>query len=208
MSAPRDSLLPANATPLERAVSLVSARLLDAPVRVIRTARVGASAPTALLFHLAWEHSVHHPTSYELAMRARIDSSFEDHLTYGSPAALEEEIALDTGLPVRILEFWERPYLAWPEFLLEVIVEPDEPTPAVDGAWRSAVRRKNVRDWPARARVAATQPSGALYVGAATHVSPRVRILPDDTAPSGPQIHIGAATRTMPRVRILPMGLQ
>lgn len=207
MTVERDDLLPANATALERALSQVAARLLEAPVHVIRAARVGATAPRALLGHLAWERSVHHPTADEAAMRARIDSSFADHLSYGAPAALEAEIALDTGLTIRVVEAWERPYLVWPDFLVEVVIDPGDPAPDVGAAWRAAVRRKNVRDWPS-ARVFARQPEGALYMGAATHVSPRVKILPEGGAKPAPQMFIGAAIRTLPRVKILPQRVQ
>ena len=207
MTVERDDLLPANATALERALSQVAARLLEAPVHVIRAARVGATAPRALLGHLAWERSVHHPTADEAAMRARIDSSFADHLSYGAPAALEAEIALDTGLTIRVVEAWERPYLVWPDFLVEVVIDPGDPTPDVGAAWRAAVRRKNVRDWPS-ARVFARQPSGALYAGAATHVSVRAKILPEGGAKPAPQLFVGAATRALPRVKILPQRVQ
>lgn len=208
MTIDRDDLLPGNATALERALSQVSARLLEAPVRVVRAARVGASAPAALLGHLAWERSVHHQSGDEAALRARIDTSFEDHLAYGSPAALEAEIALDAGVAVRVVESHERPYLDWPDILIEVVIEPGDPTPNLVGVMRAAIGRKNVRDWPSALRVAARQPAGGLYIGAGVQVSSRVRILPEDTYTPGPPIHIGAATRTLTRVRILPMGLQ
>jgi phage tail P2-like protein len=207
MTVERDDLLPGNATALERALSETSARLLDAPVAAIRAARQGATAPKSLLGHLAWERSVHHPADDEAAMRARIDSAFENHLNYGSPAALEAEIALDTGLSVRVVEAWERPYLEWPDFLVEVVIDPGDPTPDIDGVLMAAVRRKNVRDWPS-ARVFARQPSGALYAGAATHVSPRVKILPEGGARPAPQLFVGAATRALPRVKIMPQRVQ
>ena len=152
MSAPiaRDNLLPANATAFEDAQSQTSARLLDAPVHVVRDARKGATAPKQLLGALGWERSVHHPSADEAVMRARIDSAFADHLSYGAPAALENEIALDTGVSVVVRDFWEKPGGAWPDFFVCIPVGPGHPAPPDDltPILLSALTRKNVRDWP------------------------------------------------------------
>lgn len=204
MSAPRDALLPSNATAWETAQSQTSARILDTDTDMVRRARDPVRAPAALLPWLAAERSLHrYAPGDEAGNRARISASFGDHLGYGSPAALEAEIAGDAGLRVRLVEAHERARLEWPDFLVEVLVDPGDPAPDVTRVEASALRRKNVRDDLAQVRVVANQPAGALYVGAATHVSPRIRILPGDVKPD-PQLRIGAAIRVLPRVKILP----
>lgn len=150
MTTPRDNLLPMNATAFEDAQSQTSARLLDSPVDVIRAARKGATAPAKLLAHLAWERSIHHPSEIEETQRQRIDSSFADHLSYGTPAALEQEIFLDTGVAAKVRDFWEVNRGEWPDFYVCIPVGPGHPQPPADlsGVLISALSRKNVRDWP------------------------------------------------------------
>ena len=204
MSAPadRDDLLPANGTAFERAQSKTSARTLDAPSEVIRTARVGATAPAALLGHLAWERSVHHPVSDAAAMRARIDSAFADHLAYGAPAALEAEIAQDTGQSIAIVEFDGDPALQWPDFIIESVVDPGAAHPDTAALMASALARKNVRDWPVKARVRMRTQPGALYVASASHFTTRLTIRDRSLPP--PQIYVGSASRFRPQVTFLP----
>lgn len=201
----RDSLLPNNATAFERAQSESAARMLDSPVEAIRAARIGASAPASLLPFLAWERSVHHPRVDETTLRARIDASFADHLSYGAPAALEQEIALDTGLSVRIVEFFEEPDLQWPDFIIEVVFDPAiEAQPDLSGVWLSAVRWKNVRDWPSKLRLKPLMPPTSFNVGSAPSIGLRVRVLPEGALPPLPTLFAGAATRAILEVRVLP----
>lgn len=204
MTERRDNLLPATATAFEDAQSQTSARLLDAPVQVIRDARKGASAPRQLLGHLGWERSLHHPSADEATQRARIDSSFQDHLNYGSPAALEEEIALDAGLEVRIVEFFEEPDLEWPDFAVEALVDPGDPQPDLLGVLPSALRRKNVRDWPARLRTRVRLQPTPLHVGSATFVGAKLRVGPENYKPA-PSMSVGSASFIVSTIRVLPL---
>ena len=190
MTIDRDNLLPANATAFEDAQSQTSARLLEAPVQVIRDARMGASAPSQLLPFLAWERSVHHPSTDTATMRGRIDASFADHLSYGTPAALENEIFLDTGVAVTVREYWEKPGASWPDFFVCIPVGPGHPAPPSDlgPILRSALSRKNVRDWPnirleGRADPATAQVSVGLQVRLRVNPEPidgkvRARVIP------------------------------
>ncbi len=189
-------LLPGNAPAFERAQSETSARLLDAPSQVIRDARKGASAPEQLLGHLAWERAVHHPSDTAAVMRERIDASFADHLAYGSPAALEDEIALDTGYAVTIREFWEVAGAQWPDFFIVFPLGPDHPAPPADfkPILRAALRRKNVRDWPKLRLEGRAEPFAAVV---SVGVQARVTIRP--TAIDGkvrgrvaPRVGVGA----------------
>lgn len=203
MTVAREHLLPANATPMERALSDAAARIQDVDADVIRRSRRGATAPLALLPMLAAERSLHHPSPDEATQRARIDASFGDHLSYGSPAALEIEIALDTGAVIHVVEAHERADLEWPDFMVEAVIAPGDPSPDVAAIAASALRRKNVRDWP-RVRIRGLQPTATLAVAAASHVSPRVRVHPEGAHRPPPQIHIGAAARTLIYLKILP----
>lgn len=212
-----DDLLPQNATEFERAQSKTSARILDTDTNIIRRARVPAQTPAAFLPFLAAERSVHHyggPFTDEFTAefpgsiafkRAQTASSFSDHLSYGTPAALEKEIELDAGFPVRIVEFFEDPELTFPDFMVEATIDPGEPYPDMAAARRSAANRKNVREVLAKTRVRVRQPIAAMNVGAATHATSRVRIFPIGGAPPPKQVFVGAFTRAMPKVRIFPL---
>lgn len=204
MTVERDNLLPPTATAFEDAQSQTSARLLDAPVQVVRAARKGATAPRQLLGHLGWERSIHHPSADEETQRARIDSSFADHLSYGSPAALEGEIALDAGAPVRVVEFWEDPSLEWPDFIVEIELQPGDAAPDMAAIARSALLRKNVRDWPSKARVRVALDATPFHVGSASFVGAKLRVAPENYKPA-PSFTVGSALFLVPTIRVLPL---
>lgn len=199
-------LLPPNATPFERAQSATDGRTLDADIAAIRRERQPAHCDGAFVAPLAWERSVHfwRPDD-EAGNRARVASSFADHGAYGSPPALEDEIALDTGLPVKVREFWELPGLAWPDFVVDVAVNPGDASPDIGAITASALKRKNVRDVLARVRFHAPPSPSQLSVVAASCVTPRMKILPLDAIPPLKQLVVGATTRTLPTVKILPL---
>ncbi len=200
-------LLPPNATPFESAQSATDARTLNADTNAIRAERQPATCDEAFIAPLAWERSVHFwSPGDDAGNRARTASSFEDHGSYGSPPALEGEIALDTGLSVAVREFWELPGLAWPGFVVDVEINPGDPAPDLGAVTASALTRKNVRDVLARVRLAAQQPAAALALGAAVCASPRVTILPLGGAPLDPAIVFGASTRVVPFLTVLPLG--
>jgi len=199
-------LLPPNATPFERAQSAEDNRVLAADVAAIRRERQPASCDEAFVAPLAWERSIHFwNPSDDAENRARIASSFADHGGYGSPPALEDEIALDTGLPVTVREFWQLAGLAWPDFVVDVAIAPGEAAPDVGAVIASALKRKNVRDVLAAVRLLAAQPAANVNVGAATCVTPRLTILPLGGAPHDPQIYVGASTRVLPHFTVLPL---
>jgi phage tail P2-like protein len=199
-------LLPPNATPFESAQSAEDNRILGADVAAIRRERQPASCDEAFIAPLAWERSIHFwAPGDDAGNRARIASSFADHGAYGSPAALEQEIALDTGLSVTVREFWEIAGLVWPDFVVDVAVAPGDPAPDLSAVAASANARKNVRDVLARVRQVAAQPAAPLNVGAACCVTPRMTILPLGGAPHDPQLYVGASTRALPHVTVLPL---
>jgi len=199
-------LLPPNATPFERAQSAQDNRLLNADANAIRREREPASCDAAFVAPLAWERSIHFwDPADDSGNRARIASSFADHGAYGSPSALEQEIAMDTGLTVAVREFWEIAGLAWPDFAVDVATAPGEPAPDLAPVVAWALARKNVRDVLARVRLAAAQPAASVSVGAACCVSPRVTVLPFGGASHDPQIYVGATTRALPHVSVFPL---
>lgn len=201
------SLLPGNATAWERANDEVAAkRLRQIDVAAIRRERDPAACDAAFVAPLAWERSVHHwVPGDDAGNRTRVASSFVDHVNYGCPAPLEAEIAADTGVAVRVREFFELAGLEWPDFVVDVPVNPGDPAPNVAAIAASALARKPVRDVLASVRLVASQPASPLYVGAATSVRPKVTVLPFGLPKSAPQLYVGAASRTMPTLKVLPL---
>ncbi len=203
------TLLPGNATAWERANSTVSERMLAVPVAIVLKERDPSQCDAQFIAPLAWERSVHFwDTGDDAGNRARIASSFIDHCGYGAPAALEAEINLDTGQTVSIREFWQLPGLSWPDFVVDSVINPGDPSPDVVAVWNSTLRRKPPRDVLDRVRVRGVQPPAPLYAGAGCCVSTRVTILPANAAPPPPQIYVGAATRALPFATVLPLRKQ
>lgn len=193
-----DDLLPANSTPFERAASAAGARLLNTDTNAIRRERDPNAADPAFVPFLAWERSVHFYDPADLAgNRARAASSFADHGAYGSPDALEAEIALDTGLAVHIVEAHEERDLVWPGFAVEVESAPCLTFPDLAPVLASAMRRKNVRDMP-RVRNRVNQAPAPVHVAAAHFVSIRV----SSAVPRTSAVYVGATHRTLLEYRI------
>lgn len=196
-----DDLLPGNATDFERAQSKTSARILDTDTGVIRRERVPAQCDEAFLPFLAAERSVHHYAGDLATKRARTAASFSDHLAYGTPSALEQEIALDTGLDVRVVEYFEERQFEFPDFAVDLVLEQGETPPQdLEPVRRSALQRKNVRETLAAVRIRYERPPGDLFHGAATHISPRIS---NAFAPA-PNLFHGAVSRILPQQRITP----
>ncbi len=198
------ALLPGNAVAFEAANSKVASRLFDLDVGVIEKSRDPQNCDAAFTPFLAWERSIHFwSPNDEVGNRARIASSFSDHCAYGAPAALEAEIALDTGQDVRVIEFFEEPGLTWPDFVVASQIDAGDPLPDIDALMASALTRKNVRDMPSP-RIFARQPAGACHLGAASGVIVTAKILA--SAPPQPSTRVGAATGVLVSAKILPLG--
>jgi phage tail P2-like protein len=205
--APLD-LLPANRTPLEYALGMTSARILNADTQAVLRERNPRQCAAAFLPFLAWERSVHfYSGTGDAADRARTANSFDDHLCYGAPPALEHEIALDTAQDIEIVEFFQEPALQWPQFVVESWFDIGAPMPAVPPLWASGLYRRNVRDKLQSVRLCARQPVAEIAVGCAARVSLNVQILPVTpvTPIIPPAILVGAATRVTSIYRILPL---
>jgi len=198
-----DDLLPGNATAFERAQSATSARILATETGAVRRERDPAECDAQFLPLLAMERSVHHYAGEEALDRARTAASFADHIAYGTAAALEAEISLDIGREVRIVECFEDSSLEWPDFAVETLIDPGEAAPDLASMQASAIRRKNVRDWP-HPRLRVRQPEAPLFIGAASSLGVTLRVLPEDALPPPPQIYVGATTRVVLNVKVSP----
>lgn len=176
-SEPQD-LLPPNKAPFEEVSSRVSHRILETDVGVVERARDPMAADAPFVPLIGAERAVHHPTAgTALARRQRAAQSFADHQSYGAPAALEAEIALDTGEApenIRVKEFWTERDLSFPDFVVEALRQPGDDMPDLRPHYASAMRRKNVRDW-LKVRAHYSHPPGRLFHGAAANISIRVR---------------------------------
>ena len=200
------SLLPGNATALERSLSLAAnARMGALDVEAVRRERQPQTADAAFLPLLAFERSVHFwRAGDDAGNSARIASSFSDHGAYGSPVALANEIALDVGWPVIIREFWQFGGV-WPAFRVVLPLADDSGAPpSADVVKASANARKNVRDLLDRI-VYAFSETGPLNIGAAVHVAGQIRVEPYDYTPTFPgPLAYGAAVRVIGQIQVEP----
>jgi phage tail P2-like protein len=197
-------LLPPNATAYERAQAEVSSRLLAVDTQAIRRERDPLACDAAFVPYLGWERSVHHWTGIDAVDRASTATSFQDHLSYGAPAALEKEISLDVGAGVTVQDFFEAG-LAWPNFLIVMPAVDDGAPPDAGLVWRSAISRKNVRDYPVLRYVA--QEAGSLVVGAFMRVAATIRVEPlDPTAYVAGPDYVGAALRVIATIKLEPFA--
>lgn len=102
-------LLPANATPLERALADVDGtRLLATPTAFMASLWDPATCPAHLLPYLAWALSVDvwNPDWSEATKRAVIAAAPAVHRRKGTRAAVEDAVAA-LGLVARFQEWWE-----------------------------------------------------------------------------------------------------
>ena len=202
------SLLPGNATVLETSLSLsANARMGNVDVEAVRREREPQTCDAVFLPLLGFERSLHHWVGGDAPGNAKkIAASFADHLSYGSPSALEAEIAADTGQTIRLREFYEYASV-WPGFKIDTIINPGDASPNLAAANASAVARKNVRDLYEGARIFARQPPSPAIVGAATHMSSFLTIYPVGGNRPPPTLFTGAASRALGVNKILPLRI-
>jgi len=101
------SLLPPNATPLERNLAAAGAAIAEIPIP-IRDIGDSATCPTAVLPFLAWERSVDRwdPDWPEATKRAVIDAAFLVHQRKGTVGAIRRAIE-PLGYRVRLVPWYE-----------------------------------------------------------------------------------------------------
>lgn len=101
------SLLPPNATPLERAMEASTARLADVPVP-LRLLYNPDTCPIELLPWLAWHLSIESWKSYwsEEVRRARVRSAIAIHRQKGTAKSVKEVVAAFGG-DIVLREWWQ-----------------------------------------------------------------------------------------------------
>lgn len=162
-----DDLLPPNATPQERALSLAADRLPDAPVKHLWNPQ---TCPAGILPWLAWALSVDEwdPAWPEQTQRNTIAASIEQHRRKGTIGALRQALAR-LGYEVEIDEQTGAAYT----FGLKVKLGPGESAGGElamakkTRATETALKMKNVRSELVDTIFAADAGDAAVYVGGA-----------------------------------------
>lgn len=103
-----DTLLPPNATALERALEKVTTRIGDVPTPA-RIAKNPAAAPEALLPWLAWEYNVDEwdDTWTQSQKRAAIQQSVAVHRTKGTIGAIRAAVGA-LGFDIQVREWFNQ----------------------------------------------------------------------------------------------------
>lgn len=201
-----NSLLPPNATPLERALESDAARLDEIAVP-IDTLWIAETCPVALLPWLAWSQSVDtwNPDWPEAVKRQVIANAFDVHRVKGTLGALRRALeALDLD-GVEISEWFD--YGGDP-FYFRVDVElstrglDDSEIADIEAAIE---RAKNVRSWLDRLRVFLSNRSAVPVVAIATTAGETVTVYPhnvteisvETATPVVALAHHGAETTTI-----------
>jgi phage tail P2-like protein len=107
MSSPLATLLPPNATPVERAIEAATARLAEVAVPLRRLVDPDTCTLTELSF-LAWSLSIDHwnPAWPEAVKRARVKAAISIQRRKGTLKSVEDVVATFGG-HVAIREWWE-----------------------------------------------------------------------------------------------------
>ncbi len=163
-----DDLLPSNATPFLKALSLSQTRILNVDMDVIRRSVLANISPAALLPWLAWDRSVdEYVDSWpESTKRAAVAGSFGYHKIKGTPGALKAALA-SLGFDTIVTEWFQyggAPY----RFRVKVVKQDGA---SLTRAEYEALRRlimsaKNARSMLDALETSVTQRGPAPYVAA------------------------------------------
>lgn len=118
------SLLPPNATPLERRAAATGAAIGELPTP-IRDPQNADLCPPKLLPWLAWDNHVDawEDTWTEAQKRAVIKAAYQVHKQKGTVGSLEDSLAA-LGIPTAIIEWWQQQPRATPHtFRVDVDTE-------------------------------------------------------------------------------------
>jgi len=179
------SLLPPNATELERAAAEVLARRADLPVRIGDLWNPHA-CPAEQLPWLAWALSVDQwfPDWTQAQRRQAIAASFEVHRHKGTPAAVNAALSV-LGHPVRLIEWHQASPPGTPyTFSVEVMPVAGQGGATLDDAFFERVRRlavsaKNTRSHLDTVRLVLESGAPApVYIGMCITVSDSVDLYP------------------------------
>jgi len=190
------SLLPPNASALERAAADAFAQRAALPVRIGDLWNPHA-CPAEQLPWLAWARSVDRwfPDWTEAQRRQAIKASYEVHRHKGTPAAVKAALSV-LGHPVQLSEWHQASPPGAPyTFSVEVVPVAGQGGFALDEAWferviNIAVSAKNTRSHLTTVRLVLDADSPApVYVGACTVTSQTISLYPPQP---------GALTTTAP----------
>jgi phage tail P2-like protein len=144
------TLLPPNATPLERAVEQTTARLSDVPVPIALIADPDR-CPVALLPYLAWALSIDTWSADwpEAVKRARVRSAIAIQRRKGTAASVRDVVA-SFGGGVALREWWQteprgRPHTFDLVVSLDGVVRPEATAAYADAVIGEVARTKPVR---------------------------------------------------------------
>lgn len=145
-----NSLLPPNATPLQRAVEQVSLRAFDIGIAT-ETFNRPAIIDAGLLPWLAWQFSVDRwqPDWTEARKRAAVTTAIVDHRRKGTPAALEKLLG-EHDPDLRFVEWFELTPRGTPHTFRIVLPLGIEGGPRSTAAFAAAVVADVVHVKPAR----------------------------------------------------------
>ncbi|MBB4267357.1 phage tail protein I [Roseospira visakhapatnamensis] len=200
------SLLPPNATPLERALDGASARVGDIPVGVVRTLWNPWTCPADRLPWLAWACSVDvWDDAWPEATRRRvIADSYAVHSVKGTVGAVRWALA-SLGYTTRLIE-WQQEDGAPFTFRVEVDVLGRPVTEATYAEIeRTALAAKNVRSHLTGIR-AVGRVDGTVTLGAATLGGDTLTVLPwtPSTLTAQAPAHVGAAAWLVDGLTVWP----
>lgn len=202
-----DSLLPPNATPLERALEAATRRI-DAIPAPLRDLWNPATIPAPLLPWLAWGLSVDvwDAAWTEARKRAVVAASIAVHRRKGTAAAVRVALAA-LDYDTQLIEWFHTTPTAPPyTFAVEATLDARGIDPALwDDIERTALGAKNVRSHLTSIRLVHTSPS-PLVLAAAITAAETITIQPwqlTQIDSAGP-LHIGAAITARETVTLSP----
>lgn len=204
-----DHMLPPNATPAEKSLSIVTARALDIPIPV-REMWNPDTCPATHLPWLAWAFSVDDWDSAwtETQKRAVVRASYTVHRHKGTVGAVRSALAA-LGYATEMSEWFQWSPQGEP-YTFGVTGDVDDrgiSFSMFDEIERTALAAKNVRSHLAFIRLRATV-RGKFYVGGTTIAAEIVSVEPyklTQIESQGP-LFVGAALITYETVEIFPRG--
>lgn len=207
----RDHLLPQNATPLEKALSAVLARILTLPTWLIRAVWDPDLCPERLLPYLAqaWSVDEWDPTWPEATKRQVIKDSVWIHQHKGTIGALRRAIA-QLGLGARVVRWFEQTPRAR-AYTFKLYVGLDDVT-----AWtgvmtqrlmRVAIANKAVRSFLDAIVLERPAPPTPIYLGGTSHSEVTFQYVLDPVTEITPQpvpVCVGCGIASTIFVRLAP----
>lgn len=203
------SLLPSNATPVERALSdTIAEAFANLPTGAsIAEVVEWSTCPVPLLPYLAWEWSVDEwvPAWSDDIKRSTIAASWDVHSVKGTRYAIERAIEA-TGLGATVKEWFDYGGARF-RFRLDVNDTESRPwtTKEFNTLYRVAIRSKNVRSYLERIDLKPTPSRVAVYAGAATITRITVRPSVDAISQLAGQASLYSGVVARSRIRIKPV---